>query len=152
MSWTWKVDGYEVECRQVTKPQVFDPPKMMLVNTRGNLVMKKVYAILSPTEQANYPVVCEDDHYAVCCEIPKPRRATHRELSEWCAKGNGQWKQSGDTYWSAYNYDANIKEDEPIRDDTMIRKWGTSEWIEPDALAMGLPNPYGGRAIRESDT
>jgi hypothetical protein len=152
MSWTWKVDGYEVECRQVTKPQVFDPPKMMLVNTRGKLVMKKVYAILAPTERANFPVVCDDDHYAICCEIPKPRRATHRELSEWCAKGNGQWKQSGDTYWSAYNYDANIKEDEPIRDDTMIRKWGTSEWIEPDAIAMGLPNPYGGRAIRESDT
>ena len=120
MSWTWKIDGYTVECERVSTPQVFNPPKEMLVHTHGNLAKKKVYAILANND---FPVVCDDGNFAMCCEIPKPRRSTHRELAEWCAKGNGQWKQSGDVYWSAYNYDANIKEDEPIRDDTMIRKW-----------------------------
>lgn len=70
-----EIDGYEIKCERITKPQVYDPPQELLVNVREKLVKKVVKAILG--EKENFPILCDDGKYAVCCEIPKLRRPTN---------------------------------------------------------------------------
>lgn len=70
-----------------------------------------------------------------------PRRATNRELSRWLALGNGEFTEgrectSGGPYTkTSYYYDAAVS-DNPVPDETRIRKWEDADWHEPTISYM----------------
>ena len=67
--------------------------------------------------------------YRIKPEKPKTRLMNCRELSEWLAKGNGQWTN---TYVSSNNFQYDTNKDKcEISPEYKIRRWGTDEWIEP---------------------
>lgn len=133
-----------MELKEITEPQVFNPPKKMLVwdNDEKNKLVRIVAAILPGIE---FPVATIEDgriyRYGYCAEIPeapKPRRATWLEVARWCATGNGLVY---DTYRD--NIDTGImfksfEGGEPIMDEIKVRKWDDTEWHEPTADYLGM--------------
>lgn len=133
-----KYKGFDL--KEVTEPQLFDPPKKMLVwDYCANIVKLKVYAIAS---REQYPVICENSAWRHCAEIPeelKPKPVTYRELARWLAKGNGEVKDEDDEgticmnrfYWEG-------QENNPVKDSLLVRKWDDTEWHKPTSEYLGL--------------
>ena len=75
----------------------------------------------------------ESREYRIKPEEPKSKRMTYRQLAEWMAKGNGQYRTersigaNSNTYLSVYTPNEN-KEVDYVWE---IRRWGSDEWIEP---------------------
>lgn len=71
-----------IELKEVTEPQLFNPPKKMLVwDICTNIVELKVYAIAS---REQFPVICENSTWKHCAEIPtvtESELVTYRELA-----------------------------------------------------------------------
>lgn len=64
-------------------------------------------------------------------EEPPKKRMTHRQLSEWLAKGHGQY--TTDAYnrdYAGYSYFKSERDNE-VDSDMKIRSWDSEEWIEP---------------------
>ena len=125
-----------IELTEVTEPQFFNPPKMMLVwDNYANIVELDVYAIVSRKE---FPVICENSTWKHCAEIPKPdeKPVTYRELSRWLAEGNGEVKWS-DTFCTNWNYSI-CKENEFLSENFSVRKWDDTEWHKPTREYLGL--------------
>ena len=92
-----------VELEEITKPQLFDPPKKMLVwDHYANIVELDVYAIVS---RKDFPVICENSNWKHCAEIPesKSKPVTYRELARWLAEGHGEVNCSN-TVCANWNY------------------------------------------------
>ena len=147
------------ELVEVTEPQVFNPPKKMLVwdSQDDSPTLEIVYAI---TKEATYPVVIDREDYGVydakmfCAEIPeepKPRRATNRELAKWLAQCNGEMTFKSNSEIDHIVYTLHCYEEEYAdeecdralkRDDDgswiVVRKWDDDEWHEPTAEYLGL--------------
>lgn len=74
------------ELKEITKPQIFDPPKKMLVwnNIMDYAITSLVVAIVERMD--GICAICHDGEiYPYCAEIPeepKPRRSTNRELAK----------------------------------------------------------------------
>ena len=69
-------------------------------------------------------------------ELVKPKRMTNRQLSEWLAKGNGEWMNlktcspNNSAFVSnCYSYNINVENQEVDRD-IRVRLIGSVEWIE----------------------
>ena len=126
-----------IELKEVTEPQLFDPPKKMLVWGRyKNITELNVYAIVG---RKDFPVICENSTWRHCAEIPKvpePNPVTNRELASWIAKGNGEVK-ADDVVYSNWNY-YNDQENNPIKDSLLVRKWDETEWHKPTREYLGL--------------
>lgn len=77
---------------------------------------------------------------------PESNRMTYRQLAEWLAKGNGQYKSSYKDYFYTYTVYVCDKDDNILPDEILIRRWGSDKWIEPtidvynDALATKAVN------------
>ena len=142
---TINYNGMELE--EVTTPQIFDPPKRMLVwDNSANIKICIVAAILPGV---GFPVTTIDEdgiiqafhlHCALLPDHPKPRRATNRELSRWLAQGNGEYRDTciARTLCTAnftYAIDKGDKHLEPFIE---VRKWSDTEWHEPTVDYMGL--------------
>ena len=132
------------ELKVITEPQIFDPPKEMLVWDDGshNACIANVYAIgprsmMFPVRTINLNSDIEGTQYQCCAEIPKPRRATMRELAKWLAQGNGEMKvgELVKHYFFEIKY---YEEDFPSYESWKIRKWEDTEWHEPTIDYMGL--------------
>ena len=138
-----KYNGIELE--PITKPQIFDPPKEMLVwdSKDDSPIVRRVWGIAPKEVHHTYPVRCVNPMgYQYCAEIPqhKPKRATYSQLVEWLAKGNGVWKSIEAGYLSdSLCPHENILEKE-VDDNTRIRPFGTTEWLEPTLENMGMEN------------
>lgn len=122
-------------------PKIIDPPKQMLVwnDSDNEPCVDYIYAI-GPSSM-NLPVraISSDGWlgthcYKHCAEIPKPHRATYRELSKWLAHGNGE-VADGDINKSPYCkssiYYESRESDKPCSVTLYIRKWNDNEWHEP---------------------
>lgn len=66
-------------------------------------------------------------------EEPPKKRMTYRQLSEWLAKGNGQYTTdyyliicTELSYCNGYD-----NSNDEVPDEYTIRAWGSDEWIEP---------------------
>ena len=146
------IGKYKVE--EVTKPQVFDPPKEMLVwsyreGRPDNVEVAEVLAIISKLKRhANVIYKLKDDEnkcfWACCCgliksEVVKHRYATNLEFSRWLSQGNGQVRTDTDcgNIDTAIFYDDKC-DDTPVRDGLMARKWGDKEWHEPTIDYLGI--------------
>lgn len=134
------------ELKEITEPQIFDPPKKMVVwnYDKGRPVDVRelpVIAIL-PRLRTHANIVCRDgglDWWATACaeipEEPKPRMATNRELSKWLAQGNGEAK---DCINNVITYCIYRDGKDEIPDSIMVRNWDDTEWHEPTAEYLGL--------------
>ena len=126
-----------IELTEVTEPQLFDPPKKMLVwESCENITELNVYAIVS---RKDFPVICENTAWRHCAEIPEvleSKLVTCRELASWIAKGNGEVK-ADDVVYSNWNY-YNDQENNPIKDSFLVRKWDDTEWHKPTREYLGL--------------
>lgn len=133
-----KYNGQELE--PITKPQVFNPPKEMLVwdVEYKEPVIEPVCAI---TGSHHYQVVTCSTCYDYCAKIPKrePKRATKLQLTEWVAKGNGVWKFKNANQL-CFAHDSCFEDDfhKYVDDDILILPFGTTEWLEPTLQNMGM--------------
>ncbi|MBR2305663.1 MAG: hypothetical protein IKA48_00375 [Fibrobacter sp.] len=130
------------ELKEITAPQVFDPPKKMLV--WDNVVecneprIQTVYAVIQKAAGTT-EAIGECCRWSHCAEIPeesKTRRATNRELAKWLAQGNGE-KLEGDNAIQAHCYIQYIANTE-VNDRIKVRKWDDTEWHEPTVDYMDL--------------
>lgn len=130
-----KYKGIELE--EVTEPQLFDPPKKMLVwDLYSNLVELDVYAIVS---RKDFPVICENSTWQHCAEIPEVPESelvTYRELARWLAEGNGEvmWANNVLSNW---NYSTD-EEDKALDESLSVRKWDNNAWYKPTREYLGL--------------
>ena len=126
-----------IELKEVTEPQLFDPPKKMLVwESYENITELDVYAI---TSRKDFPVICENSTWGHCAEIPKvpeSKLVTYRELARWLSEGNGEvmWSK---TVCSNWNY-SNDEENKDLDESLSVRKWDDTEWHKPTREYLGL--------------
>ena len=126
-----------IELKEVTEPQLFDPPKKMLVWGRyKNITELNVYAIVS---RKDFPVICENSTWRHCAEIPKVHEleiVTYRELARWLAEGNGEvmWANNVLSNW---NYSTD-EESKALDESLSVRKWDETEWHKPTSEYLGL--------------
>ena len=135
---TINYNGMELE--EVTKPQIFDPPKRCVVFDSYDeikRVIKNVVAVLPASFNecgGILSVITEEKQYWKHCALlpdpTKPRRATNRELSRWLAQGNGEFLGSQDDADTAWNYPME-RSNVPLREGAKVRKWSDTEWHEP---------------------
>lgn len=88
---------------------------------------------LGAVKDESYPFANESGYfYQFICEIieEEPTLMTNRQLAEWFAKGNGQYKFDEIMFFSHLTY-YYIEEDEPVGESVRIRPWGSDEWIVP---------------------
>ena len=128
---TIKYNGMELE--EVSTPQIFDPPKKMLVwnNIMGYAIQSMIVAIVERMD--GLCAVCYDGEiYPHCAEIPeapKPRRATNRELARWIAEGKGEiLVPHCVTQHVSY---AVGQDNAECVSGQQVRKWEDDEWHEP---------------------
>lgn len=139
-----------VELKEITEPQVFNPPEEMVV--WDNDANKKECIVAAILPVSAYPVITTDEagrlqnnylHCAKIPEVPKSRRATNQELSKWLAQGNGEWGKSVSckieraeiAWWYECGY-----ESEYLQKEIKVRKWDDSKWHEPTLEYMELNN------------
>ena len=119
-----------IELTEVTEPQLFDPPKKMLVWERyGGITELDVHAIVS---RKDFPVICENSTWQYCAEIPKVPElelVTYRELARWLAEGNGEAKVMKTVFihWTYGETEAN----DNVGENVSVRKWYDTEWHKP---------------------
>ena len=126
-----------IELKEVTEPQIFIPPKKMLVwGTYDGITELDVCAIVN---RKDFPVICENSTWQHCAEIPKVPESelvTYRELAKWLAEGYGEvmWGNTVFSYWSHSTDEENKVLDESLS----VRKWYDTEWHKPTREYLGL--------------
>ena len=126
------MDYKGIKLKEVTEPQLFDPPKKMLVwESYENITELNVYAIVG---RKNFPVICENSTWRHCAEIPKVPEleiVTYRELSRWLAEGNGEVMWANNVLsLSNWNYSP-AEESKALDESLSVRKWDDTEWHKP---------------------
>ena len=124
------------ELKEIIKPQLFNPPKKMLVWDNYDKVELDVYAIVS---RKDFPVICENSTWRHCAEIPEAteqKPVTRRELARWLAQGNGEVKD-GNLVFSGWDYFVE-NENKAIHNEMVVRKWDETEWHKPTREYLGL--------------
>lgn len=135
----------EMKLEEVTAPQIFDPPKRMLVWDNSANIGTSIVAAILP--DVGFPVVTIDEdgviqsfhlHCAEIPEAPKLRKATWLEVARWCATGNGLvYDTDRDRIDTGIMFKPNL-ESEPIVDEIKVRRWEDTEWHDPDVFYMGI--------------
>lgn len=126
-----------IELKKVTEPQIFDPPKKMLVwDSYESITELDVYAIVS---RKDFPVICENSIWRHCAEIPEVTESelvTYRELARWLSEGNGEvmWANNVLSNW---NYSTD-EENKALDESLSVRKWDDTEWRKPTREYLGL--------------
>lgn len=125
-----------IELTEVTEPQIFDPPKEMLVwdDDVGCISISNVCAIVNRKSDR---VITKYSTWKHCAEIPeaKQKYVTYRELARWLAEGHGEVK------WTNYvctNLSYAIDSENDIPKIFSIRKWDETEWHKPTREYLGL--------------
>ena len=123
-----------IELKEFTEPQIFIPPKKMLVwDYYGDEAEHEVYAI---TTRKDFPVICENTAWRHCAEIPEQKKVTNRKLACWLAGGNGEAKIVNNVFihWTY----GEIEADKNVEDNVSVRKWDDTEWHKPTREYLGL--------------
>ncbi len=132
-----------IELKEITIPQVFDPPKEMLVwdnsyDCKAPYV-RTVYAVIRIVNGTTEVVVADRCRWQHCAEIPeepKPRRATNRELAKWISQ-YGELTYDANTVYHEFSYNEPDRE-KPVVEKIYIRKWDDTDWHEPTVDYMGI--------------
>jgi hypothetical protein len=129
-----------IELVEVTEPQIFNPPKPMLVwdADEERPVELNVCAIVN---RENNRVITERTDWKHCAKIPEIPEvlATNRELARWLAEGKGEVMSCGNVpeVRSSFSYDSTAA-NEPIAGKFIVRKWDDTEWHVPSREYLGL--------------
>lgn len=127
------------ELVEVTKEQIFDRPKMMLVwdEPYGIPVHCEVCAIVSRASE--YRVICKNSTWKHCADIPELKLATQRELSRWLAQGHGElrFEDTSKTCYTSFLCQLDHS-NEPVPSRYLVRKWSETEWHSPTRKYLGL--------------
>ena len=132
-----KYKGIELE--EITEPQLFNPPKPMLVwdADEERPVNLNVCAIVN---RDDFRVITERSPWRHCAEIPEQpeKPVTYRELSRWLAEGKGEYifdatLSNCNTYLCYSPCNAN----KPALD-MLVRKWTDTAWRKPTREYLGL--------------
>lgn len=119
-----------IKLKEVTKSQIVDPPKKMLVwDCEPGIVLEADVLAIVNGRESGYPVITKTGTYCHCTEIPeepKPRRATNRELSKWLAKGHGEYRNQIGAVSNLYIY-VDLETDEAVLSYIRVRKWDDNE-------------------------
>jgi len=133
-----------IELKKITTPQVFDPPKHLLVwdnfTAQYDPIIDTVYAIIRLTDGTTEVIGGCCRRWNCCAEIPeepKPRRATNRELAKWLAIGIGEYRNQIGLVTNAYTYDES-ESDKEVCTHFKVRIWNDAEWHEPTVDYMGI--------------
>lgn len=133
-----------IELKELTEPQVINPPREMVVwDNDANVKVLTVAAILPGV---GFPVATIYDggevggHYLHCADIPeKPKTfATNKQLAEWCAHGHGQCKAIASGAYATANYAYSGRDDGELEMPLRVRKWNDEDWHAPTLEYMGL--------------
>lgn len=132
-----------IELTHITTPQIFDPPKEMLVWDE-NYNAPLIQHVVAITSNNNFRVITVDSIYSYCAAIPeepKPKRATYLQLAEWLAKGNGMCRRNP-TKFADIGFSLHIDEENRELEECefSIRPFGTTEWLEPTLENMKMEN------------
>ena len=131
-----KYKGIELE--EVTEPQIFNPPKPMMVwdSDEKYPCVLNVCAIVN---REDFRVITERSAWRHCAEIPKPKNITNRELAKWLAQGNGEMRKDTciSTAYSFLFYDNSLANN-PVCAYIEVRKWDDTEWHKPTREYLGL--------------
>lgn len=133
-----------IELVEVTKDQLFDRPKWMLVwdESYGIPVQREVCAIVSSASE--YRVICKNSTWKHCAEIPEPNLATYRELSRWLAEGKGEVTEGvadsrGTGPYCSFNlYYSASDSNKAVENYIRVRKWDDTEWHSVTREYLGL--------------
>lgn len=137
----------EMELKEITEPQIFNPPKEMLVwDFHKSDATRQYVAAIIPGVSFPVTTVCKDKRSACfihCAEIPeelepKPRRVTNRELARWLAQGNGEVNIHNTEIHTYFNYTPENADCECKEEVFKVRKWDDDEWYEPTVEYMNL--------------
>lgn len=141
-----------IELVEVTEPQIFDPPKEMLVwddcdvedILKGKYEIKKVkvYGIIADTGSRVISLIDGSltlfENCANIPEEPKPRRATWKELAYWLIDGKGlvfaenRGKIGTGVIFRKEDLDAEVS------DCLKVMRRDDADWHEPTADYMNL--------------
>ena len=128
------------ELKEITTPQIFDPPKEMLVWDSVFPEKHEVCAIVKYKNGNTVAITDPNNRWQHCAEIPeesKPRRATNRELSNWLVVGKGEYRNQIGLVSNYYTYDESETNME-VCSHFKVRKWIDTEWHEPTVDYMGI--------------
>lgn len=127
-----------IKLTEVTKSQIVDPPKKMLVWDReyGTVLKADVLAIVNGRKY-DYPVITTFGLFRHCAEIPETPRVTNRELSKWLAKGRGEYRNQTGLVSNYYVYDE-TESDLAVPAYVKVRKWDDADWHEPTVDYMDI--------------
>lgn len=126
-----------IKLKEVTEPQIFDPPKDMLVwdddDESRELSQASVCAIV---KHRKYTVITVSGYYQHCAYCPKSKPVTNRELARWLSEGNGEamWANAVRSNWNYSNDDETKALDESL----YVRKWDDTGWRKPTREYLGL--------------
>lgn len=129
-----KYKGINLE--EVTEPQIFNPPKLMLVwdNDNESPCQLNVCAIVN---REGSRVITERSYWRHCAEIPEAL-ATNRGLARWLAEGKGERRRGNPSMvFTSLSYASALGND-PIDAFTLVRKWDDTEWHKPTREYLGL--------------
>ena len=130
---------HEIELKEITESQLFNPPETMLVwnDESGKLFKLEVLAIVKG-RQSGFPVIAESEAFRHCAKIPIVL-ATNRELARWLAEGKGEVMSCGNVpeVRSSLSYDSTA-ENEPVAGKIIVRKWIETDWHIPTREYLGL--------------
>ena len=127
-----------IELKEATEPQIFDPPKKMLVWDKDYECpyTANVCAIIN---RKNFRVITENGTWRHCAEIPEAHESklvTNRELACWLAGGNGEAKIVNNVFIN-WTY-GEVESDKNIEDNVSVRRWEDTEWHKPTREYLGL--------------
>lgn len=127
-----------IELKEITEPQIFNPPRMMFVWDNGNEKFGKL-EVIAIVSGRDYPVISKYSTWHHCAEIPESKPVTYRELSRWLAEGKGQFLRKNRTkfVYTDIFYEDNMADD-PVEDAFLVRKWDDTEWHKPTREYLGL--------------
>lgn len=131
-----------IELKEITEPQVFNQPRRMLVWDNGANIREAIVAAILPG--VGFPVVTIDEDgiiqsfHLYCAEIPKPRRATWKELAYWLMDGCGLVM---DTLTDKVDTGVIFEKkhiDEEVGERWLVMRRDDTDWHEPTAEYLGL--------------
>lgn len=134
-----------IELKEITEPQIFNPPKKMIVWDRQSEsdaipIERFVYAIVDRGPKS-CSVICQYATFSHCAEFPEvlqSKPVTYRELARWLSEGNGEvmWANNVLSNW---NY-ATDEENKSLDESLSVRKWDETKWHKPTREYLGLEN------------
>ena len=92
----------------------------------------KTHSRLAAVEDKDYPFMNSSRFYSQFIRevIEEPVLMTNRQLAEWLAKGNGQFKYDEPLIRLYHEY-GTIHENEEVNNNIRIRPWDSDEWVVP---------------------